>query len=353
MTLRALWTYDHIANSAVVPVTFLAAYTPNNAYNQLTGNAGTPIIRSGSAANAINPSNQAYLPGYLSWTNSTSTAQGFAVALADIPLLQSGATQAWFGFRTNSTVIPTPGTASVVGVGTSVTAAPTALLTETQLARTVNIQQYVEVFLDIGNNVYSVYVDGILTVNAQPLVTGFTYIIFGSLAALTNSGVMGIRDCYFLDVDTVSPKGRLGPIQSQLAAMSAATAPNYASSDSKTALVDLTTAYSGAPTALPTVTNAPSNDPLTLSFGSTIPTSSNILAMQYKMAAQVVSTVKVAVQLNNGAGAVLPTPYTFNDTTMDYGRDLAGIQLTDPSGNKWTAAGIAATQVILTPQALT
>lgn len=354
MTLRALWSYDHVANTGnTIPVTSVAAYTANNAYNQLTGNPGSMMLRAGSSSCAIGKSNDATFPGYLGWTNTTAIAQGLAVALTDIPLLQNGVTKAYFGFRTLSPVIPAPNTVSVVGVAASATVVPTALLTEAQLNRTVSVPQYVEVKLDTSLNVYSVWVDGLQVVKDAALATGFTHLVFGSNAVLTNSGQMYVRDFYFVDADSTTPNTRLGPVQSSLANTAAVTAPNYTSSDSKTPLADFQTAYSGAPAATPNITNAATNDPITVNFAATTPVGANIIAVQYKMAASVSSIAQMTAQLNNGTNTKNLPNYGFTDVTMDYGRDLAGVQTTDPSGNAWTAAGVAATSLIVQPQSAT
>ncbi|BDD79832.1 hypothetical protein [Burkholderia phage FLC9] len=331
----------------------LAAYTANNAYNQTTGNPGTIMLRAGATNCSIGKSTDATIPGYMGWANSTSTAQGLAIALADIPLLQGGVTKAYLGFRTISTTISAPGTTSVFGVAASPTVVPTALLTETQLARVVNVPQYVEVKLDTGLNVYSVWVDGLQVVKDAALATGFTHLIFGSNAVLTNAGNMYVRDFYFLDADSTQPNARLGPIQSAVALQTAVNAPNYTSSDSKTPLQDFQTAYSGAPAATPNITNAASNDPVTVSFQSSVPVGAGILAVQYKMAASVNTAAQMTAQLNNGSATKNLPNYGFADLTMDYGRDLAGVQVADPSGAAWTPAGFAATQLIVQPQSAT
>lgn len=354
MTLRALWTYDHVANNGgQIAVTGLAAYTPNNSYNQLTGNPGTPILRSGTSNIPIAAANTAFYGGTLIWTNSTTAAQALVVALSDIPILQNGVTKAYFGFRTVSPLLPLPNTGSVVGVTATPGAVPTSILTEAQLNRTVNVAQYVEVFLDIGNNVYSVWVDGLQLINQAVLPTGWTYLVFGSNAVQTNTGAMGVRDFYFLDADGIGKTTRLGPIQSVMASLAAVTAPNYTSSDGKTALADLTTAYAAVPTATPNISNAPTNDALTATFSTNAAPGSSVVAVQYKMASVVVQSIKLKVQLIKSGAEVDPPAYVFNDTLMQYGRDLAGIQQTDPSGAAWTPASFAATQMVLTPQTLT
>jgi hypothetical protein len=350
MTLRAMWTYDHVANPSAITVTSVAAYTATGAYNILTGNVGTPILRTGSSNMTINQSNNATAPGYL-LMNNAGQGQQLAVALTDLPLLQNGSTKAYIGFRTIATALVTPATNSIVGVGSSATVAPTPLLTEAQLNRTLNVAQFVEVMIDQGNSVYSVWVDGLPVITGAALPTGWTYLLFGSGVSLT-TGVVGVRDFYFADADSQTTK-RLGPIQSYIAPLVTVTAPNYTSSDAKTPLVDLTTAYSGAPTAIPTITNAPTNDPITANFQSNLPAGGSCIAVQYKMAASVPMASKMGVAITNGTQTVTPPAYQFNDTSMDYGRDLAGLQVNGPSGNPWGAVEFAATSLVLTPQSLT
>ena len=358
MTLRALWSYDHIANATNIPLTALGAYTPNNAYNLLTGNPGTPILRAGASNVVINNLVAGAGPGAfrgaaIGFGNSTSQAQALVVALADIPLLQSGATKAYLGFRTWSSAVPAPGTSSVFGTSSSATAVPTSLVNETQLNRTVNVPQYVEVMLDIGNSQYSAWVDGLKIIDKAALATGFTYLVFGSNAVTSNACNFSLQDFYFIDADATLPNTRLGPIQSALAAYTAVNAPNYTSSDGKSALLDFQTGYSGAPTPAPSQTNAPTNDPITVSYQSAAPAGAGMIAVQYKMAASVAAQASVTAQLNNGSATKNLPNYSFADLTMDYGRDLAGIQTTDPSGNPWNDARFNATQLIVQPQSAT
>jgi hypothetical protein len=337
----------------------VAAYAQGNAYNQLTGNPGTPILRAGASAVSItspvaNPNAGTPTGGALTLINSTTQAQALVVALADIPLLQNGVTKAYFGFRTYSTLLAAPTTLSVVGVASSPTAVPTPLLTEAQLNRLLNVVNYVEVVVDISTNLYSVWVDGIKIIDKAVLATGWSYLVFGANAVGTiANATQAYRDFYFVDADTTTPNTRLGPITSALAQLSAVTAPNYTSSDGKTPLQDFQTGYSGAPGATPNLANAATNDPLTVNFSSAAPAGVGMIAVQYKVAANMNPIGQMSVKLANGTDNKALPNYAFADLTMDYGRDVSGVQLVDPSGNAWSDARFGATQLIVQPVSTT
>lgn len=113
------------------------------------------------------------------------------------------------------------------------------------------------------------------------------------------------------------------------------------------------TAYGTAPAMNPYMQNSPTNDPITLSFAPVVTTGQKVVAMQYKLAAQVPFAINLLAQLSQGGSQKgLPT-YQFKDTVANYARDLAGIQALAPDGTAWTAASIAATSLALTPQSLT
>jgi hypothetical protein len=112
-------------------------------------------------------------------------------------------------------------------------------------------------------------------------------------------------------------------------------------------------AYGASPAMTPYMQNAPTNDTITLNFAPVVATNQKVVAMQYKLAAQVPFAINLQAKLvQGGSQKGLPT-YQFPDTLPAYGRDLAGIQALAPDGTAWTAASIAATNLALTPQSQT
>jgi hypothetical protein len=216
MTLRTLISFDHALLTGSYSLTIGTTYA-SNPLNTVYGVPGAMITSNSNGGASI--SNTGWLAMGLSYSNVN---QGYVVSLADLNLFQNGATQAWFGFRTYAT--GSGANVSTVGVLASSTngsngsngANITPLITETQIGRPgwgAANSSYCEVFLDIGNNVYSAYVNGVQIVNQAALPTGIGYIIFAG-AMFSNSYGQYYRDFYFLDVDSTKPNGRLGPITS-------------------------------------------------------------------------------------------------------------------------------------------
>lgn len=231
MTLRTLISFDHAL------LTVGNSITPQTTYssNLLQTTYGLPgAIVTANSGNPVTITNN----GWMSFGVSNSSVYcGYAVSVADSGLFQNGATQAWIGFRTyanggavNTTcncfgILPSTANGSVGGSGTNIV----SLINETQLSRLVFSvlgAQYVEVFLDIGNNVYQTYVNGIANVGGT-LPVGFTHFVYSGQSFSTGAG-QSFRDFYFLDVDSTKPNGRLGPITSTpLPPTSSSQEPNY------------------------------------------------------------------------------------------------------------------------------
>lgn len=226
MTLRTLISFDALQLTAnLTPPTSLA-YGGSNWLQQNFGQPGT--VMTGTTAGAPTLLNAGWLG--LGPNSNASTFTAYVVSLADLNLLQNGATQAWIGFRTFSQVAATPA-CSVVGMCASpvLPATITSMLTEAQLARqllTLAGAQYVEVMIDTAALSYTTYVNGIQVATGS-IPTGMQYIIFGGQIYSTGGGQF-FRDFYFLDVDSTKPNARLGPITSTpLLPATGSTVPNY------------------------------------------------------------------------------------------------------------------------------
>lgn len=109
--------------------------------------------------------------------------------------------------------------------------------------------------------------------------------------------------------------------------------------------------YGGSATITPNLTNAATLDPLTVSFDSSaIPPGSKILGVKYQNAVmnqQSGNGVVNAAAVMGSSNVSLPQE-TFTDATMRYTRQI-GFLRNAPDGSAWTAAKIAATQLVLTP----
>jgi hypothetical protein len=113
------------------------------------------------------------------------------------------------------------------------------------------------------------------------------------------------------------------------------------------------TAYGATPTMTPLVQNGADNQPIALNFAPSVPAGQKVVAMQYKLAAQVPFAMNLLASMQEGQTTKTLATYQFRDTTAQYARDLAGIQVTAPDGNGWTSTNIAATNLVLQPQSTT
>jgi hypothetical protein len=115
----------------------------------------------------------------------------------------------------------------------------------------------------------------------------------------------------------------------------------------------LGTAYAAATSMVPCLQNGPDNPQMTLNFTPTVLTGQKVVAMQYKMAAQVPFAINMVAALKEGGTTKNLPNVQIRDTAAQYGRDVAGLQVLAPDGLGWTATSIAATALQLTPQSTT
>lgn len=113
------------------------------------------------------------------------------------------------------------------------------------------------------------------------------------------------------------------------------------------------TIYGSSVAMSPFLQNVASNDPITLNYSSSAPAAQKIIAMQYKVAAQVQMAMKLGAKLVEGAQSVTLPGALIQDINPGYSRDLGGIQTVAPDGNAWTATSIGATNLVMTPTTLT
>ena len=231
------------------------------------------------------------------------------------------------------------------------------ILNNTQLA--LNTSQYVEVMFDRLNAQIVVWIDG---VQQPPVFFDFSaFVSADSKASLvwgggsTTTWILQMRDVYFIDDTQDNTQcNRLGPVDVRQAPLASAAAPNWTSSDSGTPFSDLSTTL-GVTTAsqtTPYLNEPPSMDPVTVQFANTgLVASEPILGVRadftaqrsagYLFAPQI--TAKFNSQTANGKQITFPSGAQMYYNQNGYLAEKA------PDGTAWTAASLAATQVILTP----
>jgi hypothetical protein len=231
------------------------------------------------------------------------------------------------------------------------------LLQLSQLA--LNTAQWVDIMIDRTNTQIVVWIDG---VQQAPVFFDFNAFVAADGNAQLwwyptgGSGQnVSIRDVYFID-DTQDSTlcNRLGPVDVRAASLLSVSAPNWISSDSNTALGDLSTGL-GATTALqvaPTLTESPSMDPVTMQFSNTgLVASETILGFKGDISALRTASYAFAPKMTlkyNGQtvnGKTLTYP---NGAAMVFNQN-AWVAEKAPDGSVWTPASLAAAQVVLTP----
>jgi hypothetical protein len=357
MSIHDLWTYDHAPQGTTDLSTGSGSpvYSETGLYNQYTGNPG--YAYNNGITNAI----QATTDGYLTINSNSTSNPGLAVQAKEVQDW-SVATQYWVGFRTKTSK-QNASNANVFTMSDTIGQAnPSILVLESDMtaagANVLNQDYYVEVFIDRTNRVYQVWINGVQvksgTIAAASVVSGGNgFYWFGPWnSGLIASASRAFRDFYFLDVDATT-LGRLGSIRSNLAALSAVSAPNYTlnagSSGASDALSAFNYAYPTPPVATPNETNAVTDDVLTSTFNTSVPSTTSIVAVEYRHASQSTSAANLGVALTSGGTTQNKPAYAFADTnTMKYGR-RAVLATTAVDGSAWTPAKVNATQLLLTP----
>lgn len=355
MAIQDMWSYDHAPQGTTDLSTGSGgpSYSTNSGtYYQYTGNPGYPY--NNGITNAI----QVTTDGYLTMNSSGTSNPGMAIQAKEVQDW-TNATQYWIGFRTKTSK-QNASNANIFAMSNTVTqSSVTVLMTEADLpGATLNLDYYVEIFIDRVNLIYQLWINGSLLrqgtlASAVVVASGGSFYWLGPWnSGLITNATRAFRDFYFLNVDATTPN-RLGAVRSNLAAETAVSAPNYTLNAGGTSATDalsaFNTAYSSPPVATPNVTNAVSDDALTSTFTSSLASTAKIIAVGYRFAAQSSTAANLGVALKSGGVTQNQTPYAFSDTnTMKYGR-RAIFATSAVDGGSWTTAKVNATQLVLTP----
>lgn len=354
MAIQDMWSFDHAPQGTTDVSTGSGgpAYSETSLYNQYSGNPG--YAYNNGITNAI----QITTDGYLTMNSSSTSNPGLAVKASEVQDW-TNASQYWIGFRTKTSK-QNAASANIFAMANTVTqSSVSVLMTEADLPNAVlNQDYYVEIFIDRVNLIYQLWVNGGFVrqgalASAVVVAGGGSFYWFGPWnSGLTANTSRAFRDFYFLNVDATTP-GRLGSVRSNLAALTAVSAPNYTlsagSSNATDALSAFNYPYPTPPVATPNETSAVTDDPLTSTFTSSLASTAKILAVGYRFAAQSTTAANLGVALSSGGTTQNQSPYAFADTnTMKYGR-RAVLATKAVDGGAWTPAKVNATQLILTP----
>ena len=354
MAIQDLWAFDHAPQGATDVSTGSGGpvYSETSLYNQYSGNPG--YAYNNGITNAI----QITTDGYLTMNSSSTSNPGLAVRANEVQDW-SVATQYWIGFRTKTSK-QNASSANIFAMASTVAqTAVSVFMTEADLPSAVlNQDYYVEIFIDRVNLIYQLWINGTFIrqgaiASSVAVSGGAGFYWFGPWnSGLTANASRAFRDFYFLNVDSTTPT-RLGSVRSSLGPLTAVSAPNYTLNAGSTGATDALSAFNSAyptpPVATPNVTSAPSDDALTSTYTTNLSSSTRIVAVDHRFAAQSTSAANLGVKLSNGTTTQTKPAYAFADTnTMKYGR-RAVLATAAVDGSAWTPAKVNATQLILTP----
>lgn len=354
MTIRDMWAFDN----GPVGVDVSGGITYTTGSGSAVGNTlGTPgcVYRTG---NGTGSTTSVTSDGFLTQNQGTS-ANGFVnpitVMMSEVQNW-STATQFWLGFRTKTSKAFS-GSSPVVWTASAINQAGAIfLLNETQLAGVVNVEQYVEVFIDAVAQTYQVYVDGVLknsgAFSGANVITSSSLLWWGGTSVGTaNSGLnRGFRDFYFLDVSADGiDAGRLGALRSSLAPIASVSGSEYTLNSAATLQAGVTTALQNPPTATPSVTSPADKQALAVQLGTVSGTKVFAVQGQASLGLGSANTTVAASLVQTGQTPAALGTFPALAASMQYNRRF-GIARQAPDGGAWTAAKLAATQYLLTPQ---
>lgn len=355
MAISTLWSFDHAPQGTTDVSTGSGSpsYSTNTGtYFQYSGNPG--YAYNNGITNAI----QLTTDGYMTLNSNSTSNPGFVIQAKEVQDWTT-ATQYWLGFRTKTSKQNASG-ANIFAIGSTITQTAVAvLMTEADLPNAIlNQDYYVEIFLDRTNLIYQLWINGgfirqgTLASSVMPAGGNGFYWYGPWNSSLTSGASRAFRDFYFLNVDATTP-GRLGSIRSNLAALTAVSAPNYTLNAGSTSATDALSAFNSAyptpPVATPNETSAVTDDALTSTFSTAVASNAKIIAAEYRFAAQSTSAANLGVALTSGGTTQNQSAYAFSDTNaMKYGRRaVLATQAVD--GGAWTPTKFNATQLVLTP----
>lgn len=262
--------------------------------------------------------------------------------------------RSFIGFRIN---MNNNATATPVLFLTNTAGTKQTLLSNTQLA--LNTNQYVEVMIDRANTQIVVWIDGVVQpsvffdFNAFVAADSKCNLVWGNNGAAMYQ--FQIRDVYFLDdTQDATQCNRLGSIDVTAAALASVTAPNWSSSDSSTALADLSTPLgtSAASQNAPLVTEPATMDPLQFKLSSAgLIAGESILAAKADVSGQRTPSYIFAPQASvayNGQ-SVNGKQITYPNGAQLYWNQNAFVVEKAPDGTSFTPQSLAAMVATLTP----
>ncbi|BDD79833.1 hypothetical protein [Burkholderia phage FLC9] len=356
MAIHDLWSYDNapVGTSLLSGTTDLTRVsTSSNPYAYYTGNPGMILTYSTGNNAAVSAD------GFLTMTRNGSGFDSPMYIGVNQVQNWSTSTKFWIGFRTKASYAVTAGStgkllSSITGFNGSV---GTVFVNENDVVANANTEAYVEVFFDTVALTFSVYVNGTLVrsgtfTNATLSNAASMYFQFGTgSTAAPASSTRGYRDFYFLDIDATDTL-RLGAIRSSRAGLSNVSGSEWSLNSSADLATALTTALQNPPVTTPSASSPSDNQPLTVTLGTALDASSNIIAVQPQITLigdARVNYVDIALaqggQNTDLGKQILPISASqFNQRW--------GVQRTAPDGNPWTVTKLNATQAILTPSGL-
>ena len=326
------------------------SYVLNNTLNQYTGVPGVPLYFSLNLDGTTIGSD-----GYLYFNAGSNQAMGmYALRLSDVR--GASATQSWFGFRHLALVVQMTGNLLRVmtGFGTS-NASLSLTWAELRAAGggVLNVEDYIELFLDQGAGTYQIWWNGVLIKTAAvtfPITSTSCIYVGPNSGGLGGVGWFGIRDMYWMDIDGVDT-ARLGPIRSSKASL-VISGSEYTVTGAADVQTALTTALQNPPTVTPNALSPADKQPLTAALTTAVPANSRILAIQgqISVAGNTVSPTAIDLAVTDGTHTSDMGQVTLANSAMLYNQTPPSLVRTAPDGSALTVAKINALSLVATPQ---
>lgn len=342
MTKRMMYAFDHI------PTTLNSSGGNVGTYSDFPFTYAAGGGLSATTGGTLSDSDGVWLASSSYYYNTVSSMGQWSHPINAV--LDVSKPRSWIGFRFK------PGFSTLIGnpFGCTVNSTNLALLTTTDFSWVSTHNYYIEIMIDRVNQTRTVWVDGVLTVNAQPVSLSGQLstdkLIFGFGAGVTgNTGcTYQYKDMYFLDDPNDGSVSRLGAIIAKPITIASATGTGWTPSTGTIASA-LNTAINTSTPSTPNVASATDGTPLAAAFGTTADASAAVAGVLLVGSGQRSPGTGTLLRTTLSDQATPPnstslTPTQFSSAGFQYGRSL-GFLPSAPDGSQWSAAKITALNV--------
>lgn len=345
MTIKAMFAFDHVPVGSSTTGGYVPGYYVDFPFTYASYASSTSGVMSDSNGVWLQQGNV-----YLSSAYRTGQWVAPVAKLMDVTQPRS-----YIGFRhcvATAGTLPT-GVMWAIYNGAATLSSP--ILSGTDFpSYTLGKVYYVEILIDRVAGTRSLWIDGSLVVNGQPLTntstltdpTGTINIgVAASSGSVSNNVLWQFKDMYFMDdVNTAQAVGRLGPISSNPLTVAAAVGASWVPSTG-TNVSALNTAVNTSTPTTPNVADAQDGTALAVQYGSTLSATQIVKGVLLLFSGSRLAGTSTTVRTTLTDQAT-PTPnqlplnqISWPTDTPYYGKQL-GFLPNALDGTGWTAAKI-------------